>query len=102
MLLLSILDECQKIGDKLLVFSQYKHVLNLIESVLQTTGQTWEKNLDFFRIDGDVKAEDRILQCEKFNDKENLRARFGPFSHSKIYQYFRDVHISRIAFCMFH
>lgn len=90
-LLLSILDECCKSGDKLLVFSQSLSNLDLIEKFLgMVTENTknpnplaqlggykgeWTKNIDYFRLDGNTDIQKRKLDCEKFNDDQNDRAR---------------------------
>jgi transcriptional regulator ATRX len=51
------LDECESIGDKLLVFSRSLIALDYIEECLaywseQSSLSKWEKGVDYFRIDG--------------------------------------------------
>lgn len=98
-LLLSILENCEILGDKVLVFSQSLFNLDLIERFLQLkmlefnekygkeltyneiiekTGgisHRWVPNIDYFRIDGKVKSESRCSIIETFNDIENHRSR---------------------------
>lgn len=83
-LLLSILEECQSIGDKLLVFSQSLYSLDMIERFLRKITDSpqnentfeWKAGLDYFRLDGAKNIEERNADCEKFNDIKNTRARF--------------------------
>lgn len=91
-LLLSILAECGKCGDKLLVFSQSLSNLDVIEKFLcritensqnpdsnaQLGGFTgkWEKGRDYFRLDGSTNIRTREAQCKIFNDNKNTQARF--------------------------
>lgn len=90
-LLLSILDECSKCGDKLLLFSQSLSTLDLIEKFLAMITENtknpnpvaqlggykgkWEKDIDYFRLDGNTDVKKRKLDCEKFNDDQNVQAR---------------------------
>ena len=99
-LLFAILEMCEKIGDKLVIFSQSLLTLNLIERLLkrkmkefgkqnnlanmnykeivaQTGGVShrWVKDIDYFRIDGSVDSTDRTSIIEQFNDVGNPRAR---------------------------
>ncbi|XP_027203767.2 transcriptional regulator ATRX homolog isoform X2 [Dermatophagoides pteronyssinus] len=72
----AILDYCQKIGDKLLIFSQSLRTLDLIEKSLKSIkGGEWKKGIDYFRIDGQVKIGDRVKGTKLLNDRENKRAR---------------------------
>ncbi|XP_069683035.1 transcriptional regulator ATRX-like isoform X2 [Periplaneta americana] len=90
-LLFYILRECEKIGDKVLVFSQSLYSLDLIEYFLSCidnstqNGETkeslgnntgsWAMGLDYFRLDGSTSSENRSLWCKAFNREDNLRAR---------------------------
>lgn len=86
-----ILDECTKVGDKLLVFSQSLFNLNAIEKFLalitentknpNPTAQLggfhgqWEKGVDYFRLDGSTNVQTRKAYCNTFNDVTNTKAR---------------------------
>lgn len=99
-LLLSILEECEAIGDKLLVFSQslysldvIEHFLNLIDERTQQAAAaktpeeklpidgtakfsgSWALGLDYFRLDGSTPVEQRNAACKSFNHASNTRAR---------------------------
>ena len=101
-LLFTILEKCEIIGDKILIFSQSLNTLNLIEDFLkikmkeyvdkygpmddeesyenvvaQTGGvsHSWERNRDYFRIDGNVNSNLRTKIQEHFNDPGKHRAR---------------------------
>lgn len=93
-LLFHILHICEKIGDKLLVFSQSLDTLNMIEDFLELvsgkpeilstmTGDdtvsdvqsTWRRDVDYFRLDGSSKSDVRKTLITRFNDPDNLRAR---------------------------
>ncbi|XP_039948110.1 transcriptional regulator ATRX homolog [Bactrocera neohumeralis] len=90
-ILMNLLQECEVIGDKLLVFSQslqsidvIEHFLSLIDS--RTKGYEyegdvgdfkgcWQPGVDYFRLDGSCSVESREAMCKKFNDVNNLRGR---------------------------
>lgn len=99
-LLIWIIEQNQKNGEKTLVFSQSLAILDLIEDILemkneetnkkfganktydnlqkiQTNGiiHRWCKNIDYFRIDGKIKCDDRYTMIDRFNDEDNPRAR---------------------------
>lgn len=88
MLLFSILEKCEQIGDKLLVFSQslysldvIEHFLNYIDEQTQQNASnasfqgSWSLGLDYFRLDGSTPVEQRNSACKIFNNPENTRAR---------------------------
>lgn len=77
-----ILSECEKIGDKICVFSQSLLTLDLIEGFLNRKLVThsndpykWYKGSDYFRIDGSVGSDERAKIIEHFNNPQNTRAR---------------------------
>lgn len=81
-LLQQIIKACEKVKDKLLIFSHYLTSLNLIEEFLtdwdkeavasSKPHRRWRKNMEYFRIDGSVSTDDRLRQCNKFNE-DNCR-----------------------------
>ena len=70
-LLMDILKESAKIGDKILVFSQSILSLDLIEGFLKEN--TWVPGEDYYRMDGSTPAEMRKTWCEGFNNESNQR-----------------------------
>ncbi|XP_060854287.1 transcriptional regulator ATRX homolog isoform X2 [Rhopalosiphum padi] len=85
-MMFSILQECEKIGDKVLLFSQSLFTLDLIQDFLENAedksddkggpyGKSWNHSADFYRIDGSVSLKEREDYCEKFNDINNPRLR---------------------------
>lgn len=92
-LLFEIMEECERIGDKLLVFSQSIDTLNMIEAILEQIHNaetrrrnlgkksendlrnTWVFDQDYFLIDGTKGAETRKKSIDAFNNPVNLRAR---------------------------
>ena len=72
-LIFSILAQCERIGDKILIFSQSILTLNYLEKLLNE--QNWIKNLDYFRIDGHVEISERHDVIAKFNNPKDNRAR---------------------------
>ncbi|KAJ2691694.1 DNA-dependent ATPase fun30, partial [Coemansia spiralis] len=57
-----IIDECITKGEKLLLFSQFTSMLNVLEAVLAA----W--NIEFFRLDGQTKVDERQGIIDTFND----------------------------------
>jgi SNF2 family DNA or RNA helicase len=75
-----IINFCSKIGDKLLVFSQSKISLDIIEKYLEFTMKNnrnvyWVKDKDYFRMDGQTDLIKRASHVNNFNDPRNKRNR---------------------------
>uniref|UniRef100_A0A7E4WBQ3 Helicase ATP-binding domain-containing protein n=1 Tax=Panagrellus redivivus TaxID=6233 RepID=A0A7E4WBQ3_PANRE len=93
MLLMDIIKACERVGDKLLVFSQSLESMRLIKNMLEhldktkqwfvdghetlSMGQTWgwKEGYDYLVIDGSVQAGQREYLQQRFNKPTNLRAR---------------------------
>ncbi|OTF80710.1 transcriptional regulator ATRX-like protein [Euroglyphus maynei] len=72
----AIIGECQKLNDKLVIFSQSLINLNMIELMLgKCPNDSWIPNVDYFRIDGNVTVEARHRIIQAFNDESNKKAR---------------------------
>ncbi|XP_060841737.1 transcriptional regulator ATRX homolog isoform X3 [Rhopalosiphum padi] len=84
-MMFSILQECENIGDKVLLFSQSLFTLDLIQDFLENAediddeggpyGKSWDHGLDFYRIDGSTSLKAREDCCERFNDVNNHKMR---------------------------
>ncbi|CAF0869519.1 unnamed protein product [Rotaria sp. Silwood1] len=79
-ILKAILDECESIGDKLLVFTRSLIALDYLEQCLaywseQSSSSKWQKDIDYFRIDGQVAIKHRAANIKLFNDANNTRSR---------------------------
>lgn len=86
-LLMEILKECERIGDKILLFSQSLLALDIIEDLLSYSSTqtskgddkdikgTWIRGLDYFRMDGTTSVDFRKNYIDMFNDPNNERAR---------------------------
>ncbi|KAJ1718936.1 DNA-dependent ATPase fun30 [Coemansia biformis] len=59
-----IVDECIASGEKLLLFSQFTSMLNILEQVFAT----WE--IEFFRLDGQTKVDERQGIIDTFNSSQ--------------------------------
>lgn len=89
MLQFSILAECEKCGDKLLVFSQSLYSLDVIEDFLAIINKntkkpnpdaklggfsgSWTLGVNYLRLDGSTKAEARNAYCNAFNNGKQTR-----------------------------
>ena len=92
----AFLDECDSIGDKLLIFSRSLIALDYLEQCLaywsEQSSSKWEKGVDYFRIDGSrffsektneksllflgkVPIKQRAADMKLFNDVNNIRSR---------------------------
>lgn len=87
LLLFQILKSCKRIGDKILVFTQYLETIDLIEYFLYLANKDFQNNCqsefadswvlgtDYFRIDGSRNSDKRFECCKMFNNTKNERAR---------------------------
>jgi len=65
LVLLRILDECKKVGDKVLVFSQSIPTLDFIENIMK------RKKIEFQRLDGSTDRSKRQENVKRFNTDPN-------------------------------
>lgn len=74
--LLSLLTECEKKKDKVLVLSYSSFSLDIIEHFLKTTaGFEWKLDEDYFVLKGNIPESKRTADIAKFNDDTNERAK---------------------------
>ncbi|CAF3293445.1 unnamed protein product [Rotaria sp. Silwood2] len=69
---LAILDLCIQVGDKVLIFSQSLLSLNKLEEFLSqryipNTDKKWEKNINYYRLDGGTSSLEREKLINAFN-----------------------------------
>ncbi|WP_203457084.1 DEAD/DEAH box helicase [Paenibacillus tepidiphilus] len=62
--LLEIIEECRSSGKRMLVFSQFTGMLDLIGRELGMLG------IPFFYLDGDTPSPERVERCNRFNEGE--------------------------------
>lgn len=72
-----ILNESIKMGDRLLLFSQSLFTLNLIEDFLEKncipgTNCYWERNTNYYRLDGSTHALEREKLINEFNTNPHI------------------------------
>ena len=65
MIIKEILEQCDSIGDKLLIFSRSLIALDYLEQCLhlwsqQSSTNKWQKGIDYFRIDGNLSSINRF------------------------------------------
>ena len=69
-----ILKSCQKVGDKLIIFSQFLFTLDLIENFLKywkdTEKCSFMSSINYYRIDGSTDGLKRSKYVNEFNDSE--------------------------------
>lgn len=92
MLLFEILRLCEVKKEKVLIFSAFVAVLNVVEDFMKKINDqesnpnkerygfdyfrtTWKEGLDYFRLDGSTKREARHQMIQKFNDRSDTRLR---------------------------
>lgn len=84
--LLEIIRNCELVKDKLVIFSRSLNMLDIIEEVLEGEEiirkkdssyqfNTFRKNMDYFRIDGNDSTQKRSQYIDEFNNVNNKRAR---------------------------
>ena len=74
--LVQLLEEAEKLREKVLVFSQSLLTLNLIEEFLSKEEYGgWTPGLDYFRMDGSTKSDIRSSNVTEFNRVKNNRYR---------------------------
>ncbi|CAF3872676.1 unnamed protein product [Adineta steineri] len=91
----TLLDECEQIGDKVLLFSRSLFSLSYLEQYLKywdsiasgkkiqaddfdakvKANSRWKFGIDYFRIDGSTDIATRTNYITKFNDDVNIRSR---------------------------
>ena len=64
--LAGLLEQYKLKGEKVLVFSQFVQVLNILELVLQTL------QIAFFRLDGQTKIEERQTMIDQYHDDSDI------------------------------
>ncbi|MCA0173964.1 DEAD/DEAH box helicase [Bacillus sp. RAR_GA_16] len=62
--LLEIIEDSRRSGRRMLIFSQFTKMLDLIRRELATRGQS------YFYLDGETPAEERVETCNRFNNGE--------------------------------
>lgn len=76
MFIFKILSECEKSGEVLLVFSEYRITLNTIEHFLQKDG--WRRDVQYYRLDGNTTQKKRVHICKIFGNSEMIENEFQP------------------------
>lgn len=95
-LLFEIIRKCAEHGEKVLIFSAFVAVLNVVEEFMRKISNqnsseenrrkaekygyskfqaSWMEGYDYFRLDGSTKREARHQMIQKFNDKSDKRLR---------------------------
>lgn len=73
----SIMKFCEKLKDKVLIFSSSLLELDALEIFLKKFGtfdEPWLRNRDYFRLDGTTSPDLRMILCNRFNDtKANIK-----------------------------
>ncbi|XP_059059053.1 uncharacterized protein LOC131852395 [Achroia grisella] len=69
-----ILDECIKLGDKVLIFSTSLYTMDALEFFLRKINK-WSLGQDYYRLDGSVPAEVRQKWCREFNAEQNTKTK---------------------------
>ena len=64
--LASLLQNYKEAGDRVLVFSQFTMVMDIVERVLETLG------MRFFRLDGNTNINDRQTMIDQFQEEQDI------------------------------
>lgn len=73
-LLMAILNECENRDEKIVIFSQSRNSLNVIEHFLKSLrGYIFET--DYYMIHGETSIAKRTDYCKQFNEHANKKAR---------------------------
>ncbi|CAB3405703.1 unnamed protein product [Caenorhabditis bovis] len=78
---MAILDECTRLGEKILIFSQNLTALDVFEDFLskrrivtkEGLSDEWMRNKNYYRFDGSTSGSDREKLIKRFNSDPNLR-----------------------------
>jgi SWI/SNF-related matrix-associated actin-dependent regulator 1 of chromatin subfamily A len=62
-----VLAECEAKNEKVLIFSQFTRMLDILEMVMNTL------NVSFVRLDGDTKVMERQNVIDDFNEDESIK-----------------------------
>lgn len=85
--LVSLIEEAEACGDKIVIFTQRQRMLTILEKYLKQMERqrscfsgkfrfsTWKLNEDYFRLDGHIGTEQRDASLQVFNNRSIARAR---------------------------
>lgn len=77
--LLELLQEVERVKEKLLVFSQSLLILDYIEEVIKRPENgNLAEGIEYLRIDGSTKADNRACFMKRFNKRSNERSATPP------------------------
>lgn len=70
---MELLKQAEQRKEKVIVFSQSLLTLDIIERFLVEEGSDWTPGLDYYRLDGSTKADQRQSNMNAFNESNNYR-----------------------------
>jgi len=78
MIMLSILEKCQQNKEKIVIFSQSRVILDLVEKVfkkvLKSDGKPkWRHGINYYRLDGSTPLRDRSHYVNRFNNGDKIK-----------------------------
>ncbi|XP_045478511.1 transcriptional regulator ATRX homolog isoform X2 [Harmonia axyridis] len=83
--MMGIIEEAEKIGEKVLIFTSSLVELSSVEYFLRLKGtpqcSCWKAKRDYFRMDGTISPSIRTEMCDMFNDENNKTLRVFLMSH---------------------